>query len=149
MSDIASTTSTPITPSTTVRLLAIAGLLWNLFGIYQLVGSLTATPGSLAAAGLTPAQAELMLGLPGWMSVGFALGAFGGALGCVLLLLRRREATPVFAVSLAGYIVLYVGDITEGVFAAFGAPQVAILSTVVLIAIGLLWLSRRTRAVAG
>jgi hypothetical protein len=74
--------------------------------------------------------------------VAFAVGAFGGLLGCVLLLLRRKLAVPVFALSLAGYIALFIGDITEGVFAAMGTPQVVVLSVVVVIAAALWWLAR-------
>ena len=68
---------------------------------------------------------------------------FGGLLGSVLLMLRNRVATPVFAASLAGYVVLYIGDITEGIFAVMGPPQVVVLTAVVLIAAALLWSSRR------
>lgn len=117
---------------------AILGLAWNIFGAVQFVGSLSATPESLAAQGLTPEQAAVMLGYPAWMTVAFAIGVFGGVIGCVLLLLRMRLAALVFAVSLAGYIALYAGDILHGVFAAMGTPQIVILSVVVLIA-ALLW----------
>lgn len=117
---------------------AILGLAWNVFGAVQFVGSLSARPESLAAQGLTPEQAAVMLGYPAWMTVAFAIGVFGGVIGCVLLLLRMRLAALVFAVSLAGYIALYAGDILHGVFAAMGTPQIVILSVVVLIA-ALLW----------
>ena len=122
------------------------GLAWNVFGAVQFVGSLSATSESLQAQGMTADQAAVMLGYPVWMTVVFAIGVFGGVLGCGLLLLRRAVAVPVFAASLAGYIALYVGDIVHGVFAALGTPQVAVLSAVVLIAAALLWLSRRARA---
>ena len=79
------------------------------------------------------------------MTSAFAIGVFGGALGSVLLLLRNKAAAPVFAISLAGYVVLYIGDITQGVFAVFGARQVIILTTVVLIASALLWLALHIR----
>lgn len=39
----------------------------------------------------------------------------------------------------------YLGDITEGVFAVLGTPQVVVLTLVVIIAAGLLWLSIRAR----
>ena len=55
----------------------------------------------------------------------------------------RAWAVPVLALSLLGYLALYVGDITEGVFAALGSPQVVILTTVVAVAIALLVWSRR------
>lgn len=122
------------------------GLAWNIFGAVQFIASLSATPESLQAQGLTAEQAAVMLGYPGWMTVVFAVGVFGGVLGCLLLLARKAAAVTVFAVSLAGYIALYIGDIVHGVFAAMGAPQVIILTVVVLIAAGLLWLALLFRA---
>jgi hypothetical protein len=93
------------------------------------------------ASGLTQPQATLYAALPWWMNTVFAIGVFGGTVGSVLLLLRKSIAIPVFVVSLVAYVILYIGDITQGVFAAFGTPQVVILSTVVAIAAALLWLA--------
>lgn len=118
------------------------GLAWNIFGVVQFLGSLSATSESLMATGLTAEQAAVMLGYPMWMTIAFAVGVFGGLAGCVLLLLKKRLSVLVFAVSLAGYVILYIGDITEGVFAAIGTSQVVILSLVVAIAAALLWLAR-------
>lgn len=122
------------------------GLAWNVFGAVQFTGSLSATAESLQAQGLTAEQAAVMLGYPVWMTIAFAIGVFGGALGCLLLLARRAIAVPVFALSLAGYLALYAGDILHGVFAAMGAPQVAVLTVVVAIAAGLWALARSFRA---
>jgi hypothetical protein len=119
------------------------GTLWNVYGVVQFLGSLMATPASLMEQGLTSRQAEVMTSYPTWMTVAFAVGVFGGLAGCILLLLRRAASVHVLALSLAAYVLLYVGDITEGVFAAMGAPQIVILSLVVAIAAGLLWLSRQ------
>jgi hypothetical protein len=124
---------------------AILGLAWNIFGVVQFLATAQGTIGSLMSSGLTQQQAELYLNLPIWMTSAFAIGVFGGALGSVLLLLRNKAAAPVFAISLAGYVVLYIGDITQGVFAVFGARQVIILTTVVLIASALLWLAQHIR----
>jgi len=125
------------------------GLAWNIFGVVQYLSTAGASVDALVRGGMTPAQATLYHGLPVWMGWSFAVGVFGGALGSALLLLRRKAAVPVFAVSLVAYVVLYIGDITLGVFEAFGAPQVVILSGVVLIAGALLWLALRLRASAG
>lgn len=122
---------------------AILGLAWNVFGVVQFLGSLKATRDSLVASGMTETQAQVMLTYPVWMTIAFAVGTFGGTIGTILLLLRKKLATPVFLVSLIAYIVLYIGDITEGVFAALGTPQITVLTVVVAIAIGLLLLSRR------
>ncbi len=122
------------------------GLAWNIFGTAQFIGTLQATPESLQAQGMTAEQAAVMLGYPAWMTVVFAIGVFGGVLGCVLLLWRKAAAVPVFIVSLAGYIALFIGDFVHGVFAALGTPQVTVLSVVVLISAALLWLARPARA---
>lgn len=125
------------------------GLAWNIFGAMQFVGTLSATPESLQAQGLTADQAAVMLGYPMWMTLAFAMGVFGGAIGCLLMLARKVVAVPVFALSLVGYIALYIGDIVHGVFAAMGTPQVVVLTVVVAIAAGLWAVSRlsRTRGV--
>jgi hypothetical protein len=124
------------------RVVVGLGILWNVFGVYQFATQTFADETMLLNGGMTTAQAALYTALPVWMPIAFAVGTIGGLVGSVLLFAHRRVATPILAASLAGYIVLYVGDITEGVFAAFGTPQVVILSTVVAIAIGLLVLSR-------
>lgn len=121
------------------------GALWNAFGLLQLFHTVTSTRESLVAMGMTDAQAQVMTQYPVWMTLGFAVGAAGGLLGSALLFMRRKLATPVLIASLAGYIVLYIGDISEGVFAAIGIGQIVVLSVVVAIACGLLWASSRAR----
>lgn len=120
---------------------AILGLAWNVFGIVQFLSKVQATVGSLMSNGLTKEQAQLYTTLPLWMDVSFAIGVFGGTIGSLFLIFRMQAAKVAFALSLAAYIVLYIGDITQGVFAAFGAPQVAVLTLVVAIAAGLQWVS--------
>lgn len=124
---------------------AWSGIGWNLFGVVQFARSLTQTREDLLAMGVTLEQAIVATSVPAWMNLAFAIGVSGGLLGSVLLLAQRRRAVPIFAASLVGYLVLFVGDVTEGVFAAFGPPQVAILTTVVAIAVGLLAWSYRLR----
>ena len=92
-------------------------------------------------AGMTAAQAAAMKGYPIWMTFAFAIGTCGGTLGCCLLLLRSKHSISTFWISLIAYIVLYIGDYTEGVFAALGPSQVIILTVVVTIAIALLAIS--------
>lgn len=120
------------------------GVLWNLYGIHQFIGTLTPAGRSAMAAGMTAAQADVYFSLPAWMTAAFALGVFGGLLGSVALAARRAAAMPVLAGSLAGYIALFSGDVYFGVFKAMPG-QLAILAVVVLVAIALLasaWLAR-------
>lgn len=122
---------------------AILGLLWNLFGIYQFFSTFNANVANLISSGLTREQAEMYVNLPVWMNAAFAIGVFGGTIGSVLLALRMSLAKLVFTASLIAYVILYVGDIILGVFSAFGMAQVIILSCVLAIAVGLLWMAVR------
>lgn len=126
-----------------LRFIASAGLLWNFYGVYQFAQSIRSTKESLLKMGMNESQAQLMLSYPTWMSLAFGIGTIAGAIGCVLLLAKSSFARPVFLTSLVGYSVLFVGDITEGVFAALGAPQVAILTIVMIVAAGLWCLSKK------
>ncbi|MCU0904515.1 MAG: hypothetical protein MUE83_11650 [Tabrizicola sp.] len=128
--------------------LVVGGIAWNIFGVLQFAGSVTATDASLIASGLTPEQAAVMTGHPAWMTVAFAVGVFSGLAGSVLMLLRRSAAMPVLLVSLVAYVALWIGDALHGVFAALGASQVVILTLVVAIAAGLFALSRHPAAKA-
>lgn len=128
------------------RIAALAGLLWSLFGAWQFVRQTFTDEAGLIASGMTPEQAQLYAGLPVWMAAVFAIGTLGGALGAALLLAQRRASVAVLAVSLAAYLVLWAGDAVLGVFAVFGTPQVVVLSIVVLVAAGLLWLAQRLAA---
>jgi hypothetical protein len=118
------------------------GVLWNLYGVYQYVGTFTQAGQAAMTAGMTPAQAALYLSLPAWISVVFAVGVFGGLVGSVLLALRRRAARAVMAASFAGYGLLFAGDAYHGVFAAM-PQQLGILAVVVLVAAALLMASQQ------
>jgi hypothetical protein len=131
----------PLPPRFTIAALLV--LAWNAFGAVQFARTALADEAAMVAAGMTPAQAAVMAGLPGWMHAAFAAGVLGGLAGAALLLLRRREATAALAVSLAGYVALFAGDALHGVFAAFGPSQVAVLALVVAVAAALLAMARR------
>jgi hypothetical protein len=115
-------------------------LAWNVFGLWQFGGFLNQTDESLMAQGMTEAQALAYNGMPAWVTLVFAVGVIAGTLGTALLLLQRRAAVPVLVVSLVGYIALFVGDWAYGLFKVL-PTQLAILSTVVAIAVASLGLS--------
>jgi hypothetical protein len=110
-----------------------AALAWNVFGLWQFGGFVTQTNDSLMAMGMTEAQALAYNGMPAWVTLAFAVGVIGGALGTALLLMQRRAAVAVLGVSLVGYIALFAGDWAYGLFEVLPS-QLAILSMVVGIA---------------
>ena len=118
---------------------------WNPFGAVKFAGSATATADRLIASGLTGEQAAVMIGHPGWMTLAFAIGVFGGCGQCAVA--AAQDASDAGPSRLSGGICrLVVGDAVHRVFAAMGAPQVIILTKVVVIAAALFAISRHTAA---
>jgi hypothetical protein len=110
-----------------------AALLWNLIGIYNYIAQVTMSNEALAA--LPDAQRAFFENQPSWVTGAFALAVNAGAVGCLLLLLRKAWALPVFMLSLvcvllqSGYD-YFVADAMN----VFGAAQMIL--PIVIIAIG-------------
>ncbi|MFK7874904.1 MAG: hypothetical protein AB8B71_03875 [Paracoccaceae bacterium] len=85
-------------------LIAVGGLVWNLMGCLNYIAQ--ANPDTVAQ--MPPVYQAIIQGRPSWATAGFAIGVFGGAVGCILLLLRKRVAVPVFVLSLAGVVLTSV-----------------------------------------
>ena len=76
-------------------------LIWNVMGVINLFVQMNAD----AVAAMPEAQRAIIEGRPAWATGAFAIAVFGGALGCLLLLLRKSVAYYFFIVSLLGMIV--------------------------------------------
>ena len=124
---------------------AIVALLWNLLGCFAFVSDLQISPQDLAK--LSPAQQTLYNARPGWAVAATALAVFGGALGCIGLLLRKKWAFIVLSLSLVGILAQDFGLFVLVNGASLAGPVAVVLQTLVLaIAIGLVFLSRRAIA---
>lgn len=75
-------------------------LLWNGFGAYDYTMTNLQGDPYLLSMGMTQAQLAYFHEMPAWMTADWAIGVWGGLLGSVLLLLRRRWAVHAFVVSL-------------------------------------------------
>jgi len=78
-------------------------LLWNVAGIAAYYGQVTMTPDTLAQ--MPEAQRALYENIPVWATSAYAIAVNAGALGCLLLLLRKKLALPILVLSLAGVVV--------------------------------------------
>ena len=82
----------------------ILGLAWNVGGAanylmqtnMEFVSSMPAT------------HQAIIIGRPAWATGGFAVGVFGGALGCILLMFVQRISLYVFLISLVGIVVTMI-----------------------------------------
>ena len=122
--------------------ITILALLWNLVGCMAYLMDVRMTPEQIAA--LTPAQQELLNGRPAWAVAASAIAVWGGALGSLGLILRKRWALPVLIASLLGvlgqdFAMFVLADVT----AVYGIVPLVLQCVVLLIAIGLILLARR------
>jgi len=126
-------------------IVAVVALLWNLLGCFAFASDLRVTAEDVAR--MAPAQQALYHARPAWAVAATALAVFGGALGCIGLLMRRRLALPLFVLSLVGILVQDFGlfVLIDGI--ALAGPVALVLQGLVLaIAIGLIVLARTASA---
>lgn len=82
----------------------IVGLLWNGFGCTDYTMTQVQGETWLRAMKMTEPQIAYFNEMPAWTHATWALGVWGGLLGVILLLLRRRWALHAFVLSFAGFL---------------------------------------------
>jgi hypothetical protein len=115
-------------------------LVWNLVGVMAYIMQVTMSPEVIAA--LPEAQRQLYENTPAWATAAFAIAVNGGALGCVLLLLKRNLAGLFLQFSLAGVLVqMFHSFFMSNSFEVFGPGGMVMPVLVIVIAIYLVWLA--------
>jgi hypothetical protein len=121
--------------------IAVLALIWNLMGVINYVMQMN--PDMLATM---PQHVQDMVEYrPSWATGAFAIAVFGGALGSLLLLLKKRIAQPVFIVSLLGTIVA----VLYGVLVTVDFTPFTILLTMLApigVAVFMIWYTRKSKA---
>lgn len=117
-----------VKPHFSFWIIAALGLLWNLMGCLNYVMQTNAD----FVAQMSEAYQVIINGRPAWATAAFALAVFGGAVGCILLLLRRRVAGAVLVLSL-------IGIIGTAVFTAMLIGVVPSVLMSILVGAALLW----------
>src|SRR5882762_11854696 len=112
-------------------------LIWNVMGVINFFAQMNAH----ALASFPESHRAIVEGRPTWATGAFAIAVFGGALGCLLLLLRKSAAYYLFVASLLGVLVQaipYLG--IAGSTIAYGPAEISlyILMPLVLAAF-LIW----------
>lgn len=122
----------------------ILALLWSAVGAFDYL--MTQTQNEAYTGQFTPEQLEYFYGFPAWVVAFWALAVWGGVLGALLLLLRKRLAAPVLLVSFLSMVVTSVHNflLSEGA-EVMGSGGVAFSVAIFAIALGL-WLYARRMA---
>jgi len=114
-------------------------LIFNAAGVTNFISQMSAD----AVAALPDLYRTVIESRPTWATIAFGAAVFGGALGCILLLLRKSAAYAVFVVSLLGAIVTMIDTI--GTVSSNVAPAGFLVGNLTqLVVTGfLIWYSKR------
>lgn len=116
--------------------ISIFMLVWNFMGCANFIMQMD--PEVISA--YREAEQAIIQDRPLWATLGFAISVFGGALGCVLLLLKRHVAFYVFVISLVGTVAAVAHSLLIGINYGVG-EIIGIIVMPVAIAIFLVWYS--------
>ena len=120
--------------------ISIFMLLWNALGCMNFFVQMN--PDMVSS--YRDSEQAIIQARPLWATIGFAVAVFGGALGCILLLLRRSAAIYLFIASLIGVSIAIIHSLTVGV----GFGMVEIIGIIVMplaVALFLVWYSKYTK----
>ena len=120
--------------------ISAVALVWNLMGILNFFMQMN--PDMIAA--YRESERAIIEGRPMWATGSFVIAVFGGALGCILLLLRKSASYYLFIASLAGAIVTMIHTLGTGI--EFGAGEIlGIVVMPLVVAAFLIWYSKQAQ----
>lgn len=130
---------------TSFWLIAGLALVWNLMGVMAYIMQAYMSPEVLAA--MPEAEQALYSNMPAWATAAFAIAVFGGALGSLLLLFRKRVAVSVLILSLLGVLVQMAYNVfLSNSFEVYGPEGMAMPVMVIVVAFALVWYARKASA---
>lgn len=115
-------------------------LLWNVAGSANFIVQMN--PDMIAS--YREHEQTLISNRPLWATAGFAFAVFGGAIGCILLLLRKSIAMTFFISSLIGVVITIIHSLLSGV--QFGMTEImGIIMLPLEVAVFAIWYTWFTR----
>ena len=116
-------------------------LIWNVMGVINFFVQMN----SDVLTAYRESERAIVEGRPAWATGGFAIAVFGGALGCLLLLIRKSAAYYLFIASLLGVIVTMTHALGAGI--DFGLGEIlGIILMPLVVAVFLIWYSKQAES---
>jgi hypothetical protein len=125
-----------------VWVVGFVSLLWNSFGATDFV--MTQTKNRAYMSGFSPEQLNFYYGFPFWVVAAWGLAVWGGVLGSLLLLARRRQAVLLFILSSVGMVLTDIRNFSfaGGMKLMGGGPALIFSAAIFVIGLLLLLYSR-------
>lgn len=130
-------------PSTLFWVIGIISLLWNAMGVNQYLQQAYNTA---AFKAMYPDEKvlEMALNTPSWVMAAFAIAVFGGFLGSVFLLFRKKIAIPIFLVSFIAIVIQMTYNVfLSGALDVYGAGVFIMPFMVIGFAFFILWYTKK------
>lgn len=132
-------------PAAWFWIVSTIALVWNLMGVMAYLAQVTMSAETLKA--LPENERLLIETVPAWSISAFAIAVWGSTLGGILLLLRKKLATPVFVFSFVGIVVqMYYNVFMSKAMEVYGPGGIAMPVMVFAIGVLLIWFSRKSTA---
>ncbi|WP_423140698.1 hypothetical protein ACOYW6_07440 [Parablastomonas sp. CN1-191] len=128
----------PRTPIT-YWVVAVVGALWNALGATDYVMTRLHDQAWLARAGDPAAILAWIASMPLWVQIGWGFGVWGSVAGSLLMLVRSRQATGAFLVSLVGAVVSIGYQVTHAMPAAVARTADMMMPLVIVAIVFALW----------
>ena len=132
-------------PATWFWVVSAIALVWNLMGVMAYMTQVMLSPEAIQA--MPENERALRESTPAWATSAFAIAVWGGALGSILLLLRRKIATPILILSFVGVLVqmahaFFMSNSIE----VYGPGGMVMPIMVLIFGAFLIWFSRKATA---
>ncbi len=123
-------------------IVSVLALLWNGAGVNAYIQQAYNTESHRAM--YTAEQLEMVNNMPSWATAAFAIAVFGGLLGCIALLLRKKWAKSIFLLSLIGIIVQHIYNLfISKAMEVYGPGAVIMPIMVLIVGILLIFLAKK------
>ncbi len=127
-------------------LVSAVALLWNLMGVGAYISDATMSHEDMVK-NYGQVLADAAAAQPAWVTGAYAIAVFGGALGCLLLLLRKKIAVWPLLLSLIAVILqqgyMWLGS---GVMSEVPTSNKVMYISIPIVAIFLVWFAKKMTA---
>tara|TARA_R110002050_G_scaffold210943_2_gene347069 strand:+ start:406 stop:840 length:435 start_codon:yes stop_codon:yes gene_type:complete len=123
--------NTTTKPNTAFWIIAVLALLWNLIGVYFWALEYFLMTEEMKAT-IPPEQLELMNSAPSWNMIVYGIAVITGLLASIFLLMRKKLAVSLFAISLIAVLIIQLYWIFAMDIVAVMGPQSLIMPLIVI-----------------
>ena len=123
-------------------IVSVLALIWNGMGVNAYLQQAYNTESYREM--YPPEQLEIAANMPSWVTAAFAIAVFGGLLGCLALILRKKWAKSILLLSLIGIIVQMIYNLfISKAMEVYGPGAVIMPIMVLIVGIFLVWFSKK------